>query len=145
MRSALTSVGAVVAASLLCAPAAEPCDAMRISHPARQALSTFRYVYAGKVVQAHSNDAWTVELVRVWKGSWPGKPKRIEVENRQGMCGTTLGEGQYYLFYTNDEDIGANAIQLWSEQGQKEVTALDRVRKRHPLIVPKEALEPPKT
>ena len=145
MRRPLVSI-VLVLGSLLIASAAEPCDAMRITYPARRALSVYRHVYAAKVVQRHSNDSWTVELLRVWKGSWPGKPKRIEVENRAGMCGATLAEGEYYLFYANDEDVGSHIpIQLWSEQAQKEVADLDRVRKRHPLTVPEEALRRPKT
>jgi hypothetical protein len=144
MKRMLGSV--VVVASLLIAAAAEPCDAMRIYLPARKALSEYRYVYAAKVVQMHSNDSWTVELVRVWKGSWPGKPKRIEVRNGQGMCGATLGQGEYYLIYANDDDVGAHIpIQLWSEQAQQEIADLDRVRKRRPLTVPEEALRRPKT
>jgi hypothetical protein len=145
MRTALARIGIAVG-GLLLGSTAEPCDAMRIYLPAREALEAYRYVYVAKVVATHSMDSWTVELVRVWKGSWPGDPKRIQVENGAGMCGAALSDGEHYLIYANDEDVGRYIpIPLRSEQARKEVADLDRVLKRQPLTVPEEALRAPKS
>jgi hypothetical protein len=112
--------------------------------PPRQALSHFNYVLAGKVVRSHGQDAWTVEPVRVWKGRWSGDRKQFRVENNQGMCGTYLGVGEYYLFYTQEEggDIGV-ARSLRDPRTRDDVGALDRARKRPPLRLPEEAIATP--
>ena len=130
-----TSVAAIVLASLLGASKAEPCDQVVVHATPRYALSHFNYVFAGKVVRSHSYMEWTVEPVRVWKGRWSGDPKQFRVENRQGMCGVSVAEGEYYLFYVNSE--GGDIVQAGSLRDirtQTDIGALDRARKRSPLL-----------
>jgi hypothetical protein len=145
MRRALAVVGAVITAGLLAASSAEPCDRICVQGKrGRHALSRYKFVIAGKVVRSHGDGAWTVAPVRVWQG--PGDLEQFRVENRQGMCGYTLAEGAYYVFYLDheDEDIGDCMHEpLAFAQARDEIGALDRARSLAPLRVPEEALLPP--
>lgn len=147
MRRTLTCVGTVLLASLLSALAAEPCERICVQGKrGRHALSRYKFVLAGKVVRSHGDSSWTVEPVRVWRG--PGDLKQFRVENRQGMCGYSLVEGAYYVFYVDreDEDIGDclhEPLSLGMPAGLAEVAALDRARRLPALRVPEEALVPP--
>jgi hypothetical protein len=144
MKRTAPSLGVLILSSLMCVSTAEPCDQVVVYTPPRQALSHFNYVFVGRVERSHGHSAWTVDPVRVWKGEWPGDAHQFRVENRQGMCGTTVAVGEYYLFYMQEEggDIGV-ARSLRDTRTRDDVGALDRARKRPPLRLPEEALTAP--
>jgi hypothetical protein len=82
MRALRGLVASIVVASV---PCTAPAETIHYTAPAREALSKYRYVFLGKVLDSHGPGEWTVKPTRVWKGSWSGDQKRFRVKNRQGM------------------------------------------------------------
>ncbi len=132
--------------------AAAPCSC--ISFPPRgwNALISYRYVLVGKVVGVHwdgPRGSFVVEPIRVWKGKWPGDEKRFRLTTlgNGASCGYPLAEGDFYIIYASEEPQHMRLCDhepLPLEFALEEVAILDKARHYPPLVVPDEALVPPK-
>jgi len=116
-------------------------ETIHYTAPPRQALSLYEYVFLGRVIETNGPGQWTVDPIRVWKGTWTGDRNRFRVKNNQGMDDYWVKPDEYYLFYLNEEggDI-LMAASVRHSSTRSAIGVLDRLRKRPPLRLPEEAV-----
>jgi len=86
----------------------EPCTIICVADTSSRALFGHKYVFLGKVVEASWNGpegTFALEVVRAWKGDWPGDTKRFRTTTfgSDASCGYAMVEGGYYVVYADTE------------------------------------------